>query len=222
MMKVLLVIVFVAVAAVSAQRPQPCVSPRLFESRYYEVQLAKNITVRAKFSYDGVYKRERIVEQVDESQHRKDFYDILYLHQTRQMYVLNLKTKKCQRLPVNRPWIPAEIPPKAEFLAEEYIGDAGIPNEGLLIQTWAGKIPNVASYLGSWTAKGCLPVSNSMVHAQYGVILQSFYDVTLGISDPNVFIPPRECYQQGKVLVTTENDTGDRQPGQVYQYRQWR
>ena len=48
-------------------------------------------------------------------------------------------------------------------------------------------------YMGTWTYKGCLPVSRLSFSEKYGNEVLSFYDITIGISDPNVFIPRREC-----------------------------
>ena len=39
----------------------------------------------------------------------------------------------------------------------------------------------------------CLPVSQSILSSQYGRTQVSFYDITAGISNPDVFIPRREC-----------------------------
>jgi hypothetical protein len=52
------------------------------------------------------------------------------------------------------------------------------------------------NYFSTWTYRGCIPVSRNTVSEKYGSGHLSFYDVTLGISDPNVFIPPRECLSE--------------------------
>ena len=48
-------------------------------------------------------------------------------------------------------------------------------------------------YVSTWTYRGCIPVSRTTAGEKSGVSQLSFYDVTAGISDPNVFIPRREC-----------------------------
>lgn len=48
-------------------------------------------------------------------------------------------------------------------------------------------------YISTWTYKGCLPVSRTTYSQKYGNEVLSFYDLTVGISDPNVFIPRQEC-----------------------------
>lgn len=47
--------------------------------------------------------------------------------------------------------------------------------------------------MGTWTYQGCLPVSRATFSEKDGNEILSFFDVIIGISDPNVFIPRREC-----------------------------
>jgi hypothetical protein len=44
-----------------------------------------------------------------------------------------------------------------------------------------------------WTYEACIPVARTLFSPTMGVSHISFYDVTAGIRDPNVFIPRREC-----------------------------
>ncbi len=48
-------------------------------------------------------------------------------------------------------------------------------------------------YVGTWTYKGCIPVTRLTFSEKYGNEILSFFDVTFGIGDPNVFIPRRAC-----------------------------
>jgi hypothetical protein len=52
---------------------------------------------------------------------------------------------------------------------------------------------NTVSYFSTWTYQGCVPIAQTIFSQQYGVSHISFYDVIVGIRDPNVFIPRREC-----------------------------
>lgn len=49
---------------------------------------------------------------------------------------------------------------------------------------------------GSWTYQACLPVRHISHSSQFGRTERSFYDITAGIHDPNVFIPRQECLTQ--------------------------
>ena len=51
-------------------------------------------------------------------------------------------------------------------------------------------------YVSTWTYRACIPVSRNTYSEKYGISHLSFYDVTAGISDPNVFIPRRECLSE--------------------------
>ncbi len=48
-------------------------------------------------------------------------------------------------------------------------------------------------YFGTWTYEGCLPVSRLTFSEKYGDEILTFFNIVVGISDPNVFIPRREC-----------------------------
>ena len=48
-------------------------------------------------------------------------------------------------------------------------------------------------FFSVWTYVGCVPVSRTSFVPRFGISHLTFYDVTLGIRDPNVFIPRREC-----------------------------
>ena len=49
------------------------------------------------------------------------------------------------------------------------------------------------TYVSTWTYIACIPVSRTTFSPRFGVSHLSVYDVTVGIRDPNVFIPRREC-----------------------------
>jgi len=73
-----------------------------------------------------------------------------------------------------------------------------VPNANILTTIWGATFTdskgNEIDYLGTWTLNACLPVSsryyskadNLATHGQ-------FYDIVPGISDPNAFVPRREC-----------------------------
>lgn len=48
-------------------------------------------------------------------------------------------------------------------------------------------------YIGTWTREGCIMVSRIITSEKYGNEILTVFDATVGISDPNVFIPRREC-----------------------------
>ena len=44
-----------------------------------------------------------------------------------------------------------------------------------------------------WSYIACIPVSRTLFSQTDGISQISFYDISVGIRDPNVFIPRREC-----------------------------
>ena len=128
----------------------------------------------------------------------EDFYDVLYLHNQQIEYRLNLKTKECTKQQITRPWVDFGIPKTAKNIGEAYLGSSAVPNANLLVTSWLNEMTdakgNKYEYMGTWTYEACLPVS-AVVYSKTANVNQhtSFFDITPGIDNPNVFIPPREC-----------------------------
>ncbi|CAF2050550.1 unnamed protein product [Rotaria magnacalcarata] len=189
------IVLLFLVGLVVAQQPRPCASPSQWEARIISHINNENITVQGKLSYDSVYQRERFIEQVVVGDDY--YYETIALFQVRLEFVINLTARNCSRLPLTRPWRDFSIRPDAHSYGEAYIGSSALPSTGLLITMWGGNYTtpsnDTVNYIGTWTYEACLPVSHTSIHPKYGITHDSFYDVSGGISDPNVFIPPREC-----------------------------
>ena len=71
---------------------RPCSTPPQWEARLFEYDPVQGDSIRAHFSYDSVYKRERSIEEFRLGQ-EDDFYDVLRLWNTNTEYQFNLKTK---------------------------------------------------------------------------------------------------------------------------------
>ena len=78
------------------------------------------------------------------------------------------------------------------------------PDEHFLSLIRAGNITqipgNVFTYVSTWTYRECIPVTVTTYSEKSGREYVSFYDVTLGIRDPNVFIPRPECLTENPEL----------------------
>lgn len=59
----LLLSLALAVTLTYAQVPTPCVTPPQWEARYFAYDSSKGDAIRARLSYDAIYKRERIIEE---------------------------------------------------------------------------------------------------------------------------------------------------------------
>jgi len=179
-----------------AQQPRPCITPSQWEARVHGYNNQQDMVVNGKISYDSVYHRVRIIEDIRFG-NNDTLYDILELFQAKLLFVVDGNTGICSRYPITEMWRDFGIQPDARSLGEAYIGTSAIPGAGLLITIWDGNYTRttneVVHYLGTWTYEGCLPISHTESISQKGTGQTSFYDVTTGISDPNVFIPPRQC-----------------------------
>ncbi|XP_033127893.1 mammalian ependymin-related protein 1-like isoform X4 [Anneissia japonica] len=192
MKTVLALFLVLTVVTVRSQVPKPCVAPSAMEARIVEIDPSRGFEVRAKMSYDFYNRRVRIVDEVVHSDSRKEFMDVLFLHDVGKEYRLNFQTKVCEVLPISREFRPIGIPLNGTFYGEATIGSKAEHGEGVNVQAWGGDA-EFGRYIGVWTLTGCLPVREGYYSNQTGFINTEFFDITLGISDPNVFIPPQEC-----------------------------
>ncbi|XP_078591629.1 mammalian ependymin-related protein 1-like [Branchiostoma floridae x Branchiostoma japonicum] len=193
-MKTLLLFLFVAVAAVYSQVPERCEAPSAFESRIGRLDTIRGYFVRGKMSYDARNMRTRIVEEV-ETREDKEYYDVLYLHNTQpgKEYRYNLKTKQCETRMLNNSFRRFEIPEDAHPFGEFTIGTKGQPGEGVDVTMWGGRTSMGGEFVGVFTLAGCVPVTDRYFRNESSFDNTDFYDVTLGISNASIFIPPHEC-----------------------------
>ncbi|KAH3845984.1 hypothetical protein DPMN_088279 [Dreissena polymorpha] len=50
-----------------------------------------------------------------------------------------------------------------------------------------------AKYAIAVTSPTCVPVFAAYYNKEIGFLIENFFDIHAGISDPSVFIPPAEC-----------------------------
>jgi hypothetical protein len=62
-------------------------------------------------------------------------------------------------------------------------------------------INETARYIQTWTRHQCLPVANIVFEPSGSVNYIGYYDITLGINDPSVFIPPQQCLRRAEVPI---------------------
>ncbi|KAK3092386.1 hypothetical protein FSP39_002199 [Pinctada imbricata] len=187
----LLAVCLLAVS-VTAQAPRPCQSPKQWEGRVFTVDRSKQFERYGKISYDEYAPRFRIIEEEREGS-TEEFYDRLYLHNVGKEYSLNLKTRKCNVTSLTRPFRPFGVPPEAKFTGEATIGAAGVPGESVVIENFDGEFSDGDKFFGDVTYPDCVPVANGVFSKEFGFVMNSFFDINVGIADPMVFVPPPEC-----------------------------
>ena len=55
-------------------------------------------------------------------------------------------------------------------------------------------INQTATYVSTWTYDTCLPVFDITFEPYGSTDFRYFYDISVGIKDPEVFIPPPQCF----------------------------
>ncbi|XP_046579778.1 LOW QUALITY PROTEIN: mammalian ependymin-related protein 1-like [Haliotis rubra] len=179
------------VAVTLAQQPHPCRSPEQFEGRLSTFDPDRRFYRTARFAYDDRQRRFREFEEVQVGRD-VDFFDKLYLFNEGKEYRVNLRTRTCNETGITRPWIPFGVPPDARFRGNADIGAAGVPDEHVIVNLFDGTIDNNPYFM---TASGtdCIPIQAGFFSNDTGGVLTDFFDISIGISDPEAFIPPREC-----------------------------
>jgi len=190
------VLVLCLLGFVAAQPPRPCTTPPQWEANIFDINEQQRFMVRGRLSYDAVYHRERLVEEVDVGR-QDDFYDTIALFDLQTEYIYNFRARNCTRRRLTRAWRDFGIRPDATSRGEAYVGTSALPGSGVLVTLWSsnhtGPANDTVRTFGTWTYQACLPVRRVSHSSAYGRSELSFFDVTAGIHDPNVFIPRPEC-----------------------------
>jgi len=118
-----------------AQRPHPCSTPPQWEGRIFDINEQQKFAVEGRLSYDATYRRERLVEEIEEGT-QDDFYDTIALFDSRVEFVYNFKARNCTRREIQRPWRDFGIRPTDESYGEAYVGSSGAPGAGVLVTIW--------------------------------------------------------------------------------------
>ena len=120
----LLLVILGLVSLAIAQEPRPCQSPPQWEARLYSYNEQRNLVVSGKLTYDSIYQRVRILEDIrvgDDDSH----YNIIRLFQGKLEFTVDLKTGNCSRRPLERPWRDIGVLPDAQSRGEAYVGSFG-------------------------------------------------------------------------------------------------
>merc|ERR1712121_305887 len=108
-------------------------------------------------------------------------------------YIVERSTRKFNVTTPRRRFRPLGVPPEAKFVAGGVIGAAGVPGESVTIATFEGKFEDI-EYFVTVTHPDCFPVSSGD-RSKDNMEITRFSDMKTGISDPEVFYPPRDCPQ---------------------------
>jgi len=183
------------VVVVDAQHPRHCESPIEFEAHAFQVDPKLKFFRRGHFAQDAEGERISLFEEVRNNTDQEFYHDI-HLFRERRMYRYNLKTKQCSVHHSDERFRPFHIPLESHFRGEAIVGTNAFPTAGVLTTHW--EMHNKTEHwrwFGAFTARdaGCVPVMDHFHNEQIGGVTTHFYDVVLGIADPNIFIPNHAC-----------------------------
>ncbi|XP_012942722.1 mammalian ependymin-related protein 1 isoform X2 [Aplysia californica] len=173
-----------------AQVPTTCPGPKQFEGRFQRYDRERRGQVRGAMAYDETQRRVREFEDIDIAG-KKQAFDILRLYDQNVEYIVDRSTRKCNITTPTRRFHPIGVPPDAKFIGEGVIGAAGIVGESVTVATFEGTYED-AKFFVSVTYPDCFPVTSGFKSAN-DTGFTSFYDLQAGISDPDLFFPPKEC-----------------------------
>ena len=129
------VLVLCLVGIVVSQKPTPCTSPPQWEARLYDTNEQQKFLLRGKLSYDSIYRRERLIDEVEQGS-EDNYFETLALFDSQLEFVYDFKTKNCTRRPITRQWRDFGIRSDARSYGEAYIGSSAFPGTGLLVTIW--------------------------------------------------------------------------------------
>lgn len=122
-------------AFVAAQQPTPCITPPQWEGNFIDINEQQRFMVRGRLSYDALYRRERVVEELEVGQ-EDDYYEAVALFDSQVEYVYNFRARNCTRRPLTRPWRNFGIRPNATSFGEGYVGASAVPGANILVTLW--------------------------------------------------------------------------------------
>uniref|UniRef100_A0A3P8RWR5 Mammalian ependymin-related protein 1 n=1 Tax=Amphiprion percula TaxID=161767 RepID=A0A3P8RWR5_AMPPE len=190
-----LLLVFLAAAGTSVlgvPRPEgspaaaPCLAPPQWEGRWVLYDHGTGRNNRAAVSYDGLNRRIRVLQQ------HKKHTPLHLLYQNMVMFQIDQKTKECSKIALTDAWDPFDIPDNSTFEDQYFIGG---PGDSVEVQEWSDRKParQHETWVGIYTLKDCYPVQETYTRNSSVTTSTRFFNLQLGISDPDVFTPPSTC-----------------------------
>ncbi|XP_074518425.1 uncharacterized protein LOC141784487 [Halichoeres trimaculatus] len=191
----LFVLLVCLTAGCLAGRPQQCTSPPLMSGALSVSTASEKLLAFAKYTYDALGQRIRLREFG--FYNNKTFHlDMLLLYKQGVVYKINPKNRTCCKKTLCTEFHPLEVPKNSTLLGQAVLGSSSGPGQGLLVNTWAGEMQlkrGKAKYMSTVTEFGCIPVSSLFHTERTGWMITSFYNNVIGITDPQLLIPPSFC-----------------------------
>eukprot|EP00039_Didymoeca_costata_P023396 m.6975 g.6975 ORF g.6975 m.6975 type:complete len:200 (-) comp3619_c0_seq2:1054-1653(-) len=175
---------------------QGCYSPVQWEGREVVLDQHAETTVEYEFTYDAKYRRIRrkILQFSDNLANRtKDTVIQLFEYKGGTQYTINEKTGECTKASLEYEF-PVISTADTDNVGNFTIGALAIKDGNLPVSVWT-KSQNNQFWQGIFTRAGCIPLKilTSSTEDKTKFVNTEYFDVVEGISDPDVFLPPRSC-----------------------------
>ncbi|KAG9265740.1 ependymin-like [Astyanax mexicanus] len=191
-----------------AQQPHPCKAPPYLEGKLFVLFPEGHTTLFEQFAYDAVEERIRVVASIKHDS-QEMIEDRLLFFRERFYYEIHYHNKSCVKTPFDAQFNPIQIPHDAHHQAQFVLGSLSAPAEGLLVNSWVGYIPETkANYSMTFTEFGCIPITILTTDEKKDHFFSSFFDLVVGLENPDVFIPPSFC-TSAKVVERKDGKVAD-------------
>jgi len=188
-------VLLLGAVAVMAQHERHCEAPAEFEAHAFQADPKEQFFRRGHFAYDSRGERTSLYEEVRNGTD-DEFFHTIHLFRERVTFRYNLKTKVCTKEALHMRFHRIEIPRNASFVGDAIIGTNAFINSGLATTHWEHHNKEQKwEWYGVYTPRdlGCVPIEDEFHDQNVGRVHTNFFDVVLGISDPNIFIPHSSC-----------------------------
>ncbi|XP_077412886.1 mammalian ependymin-related protein 1 [Vanacampus margaritifer] len=176
----------------SAAGATPCQAPLQWEGRWVVYDHGTGRNNRAAVSYDAQNHRLRVLQQHKKHTPCQRYFEFIYLFESKLMFQIDQKTGECAKVETAEAWDPFDIPDNSTF-EDQYI--IGGPGDNVEVQEWSDRKParKHETWVGVYTLRDCYPVQETYIKNSSVTTSTRFFNLQLGISDPDVFTPPPSC-----------------------------
>jgi hypothetical protein len=191
-------VVGLVVVSLAVTLAQHCETPRVFEGKLIYSDPSKGWGISSHHVQDGKEERVSIYEEInDYHQQEREYLHRIWHYRTGYEYRIDLHKQNCSYHKIDHKFRPIEIPRTAEKQRELFVGTSAFPGGYVEVGFYTDSFytPQVAHWQGEFTAlmTGCLPIREWYEDQSVGIIYSGWYNLVLGINDPNVFTPPSDC-----------------------------
>nr|XP_039270256.1 uncharacterized protein LOC120344972 [Styela clava] len=194
MLKILLLLSLSSVVVFAQEHH--CAAPSYFEATILQYDHYTNYYRRGKIFYDAFRKRVRLIEKTSEMETRPTV-DMLLLFEEKKNYTINMKTGKCHQSQTEGEFHRIGIEKGDHFAQDMTIGV--LPHDGVELSVWI-RYENTTSSQGmhihEFTHDHCIPFYHSFEGSHDGHKVHyhsSYFNVVTQVSDPDIFMVPKEC-----------------------------